>query len=76
MHFLLFGNILKDPWSNVSLPGSPGSRVGEFALDYASVFDLAGVVLIVKGRDIVEKTRRRRTGRCDGRTRHVCMRQW
>jgi hypothetical protein len=71
MRLLFFVNILENSWSNVSLPWSPGPRMSKFVLDNACVFDLAGIVLVVKGRDIVKKTRRRRTGRCDGLTRHV-----
>lgn len=55
MHFLFFRDILKDLWTNVSLSGSPGPRVGKFALDNAGVFDLAGVILILKGWDGVKQ---------------------
>jgi hypothetical protein len=54
MHLLFFGNILKDLWANLSLPRSPGSRMRKLALDNAGVFDLAGVVLILKSRNGVE----------------------
>jgi hypothetical protein len=54
MHLPLLRDIFEDSGSNLSLrrPPRSGTRSGmcKLALDHASIFNLAGVVLIVEGR--------------------------
>lgn len=60
---LLFHNILPDLCANLTLRRPPGSSLCKLVLNHASVFDLAGVVLIVKVWQNVDRARRRWTRR-------------